>query len=113
MNDRAKDIVKTHFQTFANKDEVISYEKFRRTWTGGLGYVQYLRLSCSYKNENEPDQSVYKDLMEIDRKLGITDYEQFCVLLFAPVQYDLIKVSCNIEINITFCIIFNGLNLPT
>ena len=58
------------------------------------GYASYYLKKCwnSYDLENHADVTVYKQLIEIDSKLGITQTEQLFACLFQTVRMDIIKV---------------------
>ena len=68
------------------------YDELREL--GWVGYAHYYLQECWNESElkNEADVAVYKQLLEIDSKLGTTQTEQlFWCLRYSP-QKDLIEV---------------------
>ena len=61
---------------------------------GGIGYTQNYLQECWDKSElkNKADVAVYKQLLEIDAKLGTTQSEQLFWCVFYSLRMDLIKV---------------------
>ena len=64
---------------------------------GFAGYAHYYLHTCWNKSElkNEANVAVYKQLIEIDSKLGLTQTEQLFKCVFYSVGYnqmDIIKV---------------------
>ena len=59
-----------------------------------VGYAQYYLGRCWDESElkNKADVSIYKQLLEIDSKLGTTQSEQLFQCVFYTVRIDLIKV---------------------
>ena len=62
--------------------------------SGGIGYTQNYLQECWDKSElkNKADVAVYKQLLEIDSKLGTTQTEQLFYCVFNSLRMDLIKV---------------------
>ena len=60
----------------------------------GLGYAHYYLQKCWNESEliNKADVAVYKQLLEIDSKLGTTQSEQLFECVFYSLRMDLIKV---------------------
>ena len=61
---------------------------------GAAGYASYYIYHCWDESEliNKADVAVYKQLLEIDSKLGTTQTEQLFWCVFNTVRMDLIKV---------------------
>ena len=61
---------------------------------GWVGYAEYYLHNCWNVSElkNKADMSIYKQLLEIDSKLGTTQTEQLFKFVFYSVRMDLIKV---------------------
>ena len=61
---------------------------------GYVGYANYYLQKCWDKSEfkNKADVAVYKQLLEIDSKLGTTQSEQLFECVFNTVRMDLIMV---------------------
>ena len=61
---------------------------------GFVGYAHYYLRQCWNKSElkNKADVAVYKQLLEIDAKLGTTQPEQLFWCVFNSLRMDLIKV---------------------
>ena len=61
---------------------------------GFVGYAHYYLQHCYDESElvNKADVTIYKQLLEIDSKLGTTQTEQLLWCLFWSVRMDLIKV---------------------
>ena len=61
---------------------------------GGAGYGHYYLQKCWNESEltNKADVAVYKQLLEIDSKLGTTQSEQLFKCVFHSLRMDLIKV---------------------
>ena len=59
-----------------------------------VGYAHYYLQYCYDKSqlENQADITIYKQLLEIDSKLGTTQTEQLFWCVFWTVRMDLIKV---------------------
>ena len=59
-----------------------------------VGYAEYYLFKCWDKSElkNKADVTIYKQLLEIDSKLGTTQSEQLCGCVFNSLRVDLIKV---------------------
>ena len=73
----------------------VDHDKVREL--GFVGYANYYLLECWDESglKNKADVAVYKQLLEIDAKLGTTPSEQlFECLLYSP-RKDLIEVSIN------------------
>ena len=62
---------------------------------GYVGYANYYLGQCWDKSElkNKADVTIYKQLIEIDAKLGTTQSEQLSLCVFDSLRIDLIKVS--------------------
>ena len=71
------------------------YDELREL--GFVGYAEYYLSECWDESElkNEADVTVYKQLLEIDAKLGITPSEQLYWCLHYSPRKDLIEVSIN------------------
>ena len=61
---------------------------------GYVGYADYYLQTCLDKSElqNKADVAVYKQLLEIDAKLGTTQPEQLFECVFHSLRMDLVKV---------------------
>ena len=61
---------------------------------GYVGYALYYLTKCWDESElkNKADVAVYKQLLEIDEKLGTTQSEQLFGCVFSSLRMDLIKV---------------------
>ena len=61
---------------------------------GFVGYANFYVYKCWDKSElkNKADVAVYKQLLEIDSKLGTTQTEQLFQCIFYSLRLDLIKV---------------------
>ena len=61
---------------------------------GWVGYAHYYLRECWNGSElkNKADVTVYKQLLEIDSKLGTTQTEQLFICVFLSLRMDLIKV---------------------
>ena len=61
---------------------------------GWAGYAEYyLQESWDYSElKNKADVAVYKQVLEIDSKLGTTQTEQLFWCVFSSIRIDLIKV---------------------
>ena len=61
---------------------------------GFAGYAEYYLQGCWDKSEltNKADVDIYKQLIEIDAKLGTTQTEQLFWCVFYSLRMDLIKV---------------------
>jgi len=61
---------------------------------GYVGYAEYYLNNCWNESElkNKADVKVYKQLLEIDAKLGTTQSKQLFWCVFYSVRLDLIKV---------------------
>ena len=59
-----------------------------------VGYANYYLEECRDKSElkNKADVTIYKQLLEIDSKLGTTQTEQLFECVFYSLRMDLIKV---------------------
>ena len=59
-----------------------------------VGYSNYYLKNCWNKSEltNKADVAIYKQLLEIDSKLGTTQSEQLFKCVFHSLRKDLIKV---------------------
>ena len=70
----------------------VDHDKVREL--GYVGYAHYYLQKCWDESElkNKADVAVYKQLLEIDSKLGITQSEQLFKCVFFTVRIDLIKV---------------------
>ena len=68
------------------------YEEVREL--GYVGYADYYLQQCWDESEfkNKADVSIYKQLIEIDTKLGTTQSEQLLECVFNTLRMDLIKV---------------------
>ena len=61
---------------------------------GFAGYAHYYLRGCWEESElkNKADGKIYKQLLEIDSKLGTTQSEQLFKYVFYSLRMDLIKV---------------------
>ena len=61
---------------------------------GLVGYAHYYLFKCCDKSElkNNADVAIYKQLLEIDAKLGATQSEQLYWCLYNSLRMDIIKV---------------------
>ena len=61
---------------------------------GYVGFANYYLHNCYDESElkNKADITIYKQLLEIDSKLGTTQTEQLFWCVFWTVRMDLIKV---------------------
>ena len=68
------------------------YEELREL--GYVGYANYYLKACWDESElnNKADVSIYKQLLDIDSKLGTTQSEQLFECVFNSLRMDLIKV---------------------
>ena len=59
-----------------------------------VGYAEYYLNECWDESElkNKADVTIYKQLLEIDAKLGTTQSEQLFECVFHSLRIDLIKV---------------------
>ena len=59
-----------------------------------VGYAEYYLQACWNESElkNKADVTIYKQLLEIDSKLGTSQSEQLFKCVFFTVRIDLIKV---------------------
>ena len=73
-------------------DQVDKHHKLRER--SYVGYAHYYLKNCWNKSElkNKADLAVYKQLLEIDSKLGTTLSEQLFKCVFLSLRMDLIKV---------------------
>ena len=62
---------------------------------GFVGYANHYLKECWNESElkNKADVSIYKQLLEIDSKLGTTQSEQLFKCVFYSLRIDLIKVG--------------------
>ena len=70
----------------------VDHDKLREDdW---VGYADYYLGACWDESElkNKADVAVYKQLLEIDSKLGTTQSEQLFWCVFHSLRIDLIKV---------------------
>ena len=68
------------------------FDKIREN--GFVGYANYYLFKCWNKSElkNKADVIIYKQLLEIDAKLGTTQSEQLSECVMLALRIDLIKV---------------------
>ena len=68
------------------------YDELRED--GFVGYASYYLDECWDKSvlKNKADVTIYKQLLEIDLKLGTTQSEQLFECVFDSLRMDLIKV---------------------
>ena len=61
---------------------------------GYVGYADYYLRKCWDESElkNKADVTIYKQLLEIDAKLGTTQTEQLFKCVFQSLRMNLIKV---------------------
>ena len=69
------------------------YDVLREKY-GFVGYADYYLQGCWDESElkNKADVSIYKQLLEIDTKLGTTQSEHLFKCVFHSLRKDLIKV---------------------
>ena len=72
--------------------DMYDYDELRKV--GWVGYAHFYLVECWNKSElkNEADVAVYKQLLEIDSKLGTTQSEQLRWCLAYSPRKDLIEV---------------------
>ena len=72
--------------------DIFDYDKLREI--GCVGYAQYYLFKCWDKSElkNNADVAIYKQLLEIDAKLGTSQTEQLFGCLRHSPRKDLIEV---------------------
>ena len=70
----------------------VNQDKLRED--GFVGFSHYYLQKCWNKSElkNKADNTIYKQLLEIDSKLGTTQSEQLFWCLYNSLRIDLIKV---------------------
>ena len=70
----------------------VEHEKLRED--DYAGYAHYYLRKCWDETElnNKADVTIYKQLLEIDSKLGTTQSEQLFYCVFNSLRMDLIKV---------------------
>ena len=70
----------------------VEHDKLRED--GFVGYANYYLQKCWDESEleNKADVTIYKQLLEIDAKLGTTQSEQLFECVFQSLRIDLIKV---------------------
>ena len=68
--------------------------KMLRGELGYVGYANYYLQQCWDESElkNQADATIYKQLLEIDSKLGTTQSEQLFECVYNTLRMDLIKV---------------------
>ena len=91
MNLQAGRLIKSHgisIRVTENKFDMLREKK------GYVGYAHYYLRVCWDKSElkNKADVTIYKQLLEIDAKLGTTQSEQLFWCVFYSLRIDLIKV---------------------
>jgi len=69
------------------------YDELREEY-GFVGYAHYYLQECWNESElkNKADVTIYKQLLEIDAKLGTTQTEQLFWCVFSSIRIDWIKV---------------------
>ena len=91
LNLKAGRLIKSHEISFRDQENI--YDELREK-LGYVGYAHYYIRNCWDESElkNKADVEIYKQLLEIDSKLGTTQSEQlrWC-LAFSP-RKDLIEV---------------------
>ena len=70
----------------------VEHDKLREL--GYVGYAEYYLQESWDETEltNKADVTIYKQLLEIDSKLGTTQTEQLFECVFSSLRIDLIKV---------------------
>ena len=70
----------------------LDHDKLREL--DAVGYAHFYLFKCRYKSElkNKADVTIYKQLLEIDEKLGTTQTELLFGCVFNSLRMDLIKV---------------------
>ena len=91
LNLEAGRMVKSQGLYMAVKDD--EYDELREEY-GYAGYASNYLSQCWDKSDlkNKADVKIYKQLLEIDSKLGTTQSEQLFECLFNSLRMDLIKV---------------------
>jgi len=91
LNLKAGRMVKSQGLYMAVKDD--EYDELREEY-GYAGYASNYLSQCWDETEltNKADMTIYKQLLEIDSKLGTTQTEQLYWCVFYSLQMDLIKV---------------------
>ena len=92
LNLKAGRLIKSQgisFPVNENLFDVLRDEKHRF-----VGYANYYVFKCWDKSEfkNKADVTIYKQLLEIDSKLGTTQTEQLFECVFYSLRMDFIKV---------------------
>ena len=72
--------------------DMYDYDALRKV--GLVGYALFYLVKCWDESEltNKADVTIYKQLLEIDSKLGTTQSEQLFRCLYNSLRMDLIKV---------------------
>ena len=91
LNLKAGRMVKSQGIDMDVKDD--EYDELREL-DKNVGYAEYYLEKCwnESKLKNRADVTIYKQLLEIDSKLGTTQTEQLFECVFDSVRLDLIKV---------------------
>ena len=73
-------------------DQVDKHDELQEA--GFVGYAHYYLQNCWDESElkNKADVTIYKQLLEIDSKLGTTQSEQLFKCVFHSLRMDLFKV---------------------
>ena len=91
LNLEAGKLIKSHEISFRDQENI--YDELREE-LGYVGYANYYLQECWDESElkNKADVTIYKQLLEIDSKLGTTQSEQLFECVFHSLRMDLIKV---------------------
>ena len=91
LNLKAGKLIKSHEISFRDQENI--YDELREE-LGAAGYASYYIYHCWDESElkNKADVSIYKQLLEIDSKLGTTQSEQLFECVFHSLRMDLINV---------------------
>ena len=91
LNLKAGRLIKSHEISFRDQENI--YDELREEF-GCVGYAHYYLQECWNESElkNKADVEIYKQLLEIDSKLGIPQLEQLFSCVFHSLRMDLIKV---------------------
>ena len=68
------------------------YEKLRRKGVVGFAEIHLVRCYKESKTEDITDIEIYKQLVQLDEKLGTTWTEQLYSCLFHTTRLDIIKL---------------------
>ena len=85
-------MIQSHRINFRDQENI--YEHLRLPNHGFVGFANYYLQGCWDQSElkNRADVTIYKQLLEIDAKLGTTQSEQLFVCLYLSFRNELLKV---------------------